>query len=382
MMVLKEKKEMDDCFKKAQKPWVKILNKVDKAKLDYHNACKAERSASNQERNATGDNAVSPEQVSWLDLISRIKDREWIGQFVTAIGNLSLYISQHLSIMLPHTFSSITPAKENEKCQFPREEAGRVSFFLYGRMYRMGYGNGDPIAGGGLGKLLACVLQHTHIEGEASAEGGGGRSLLFFCTFSGRRRRRSVWLVYFIFGVFFVIVVCLWLSFTLSTFLSGPQTAGARSTSQRGGATNQGEVRGRLAGDQFIQPQVHGGHARSVWQVPANGGPTTHFLQRSSLQYPQRIEYQSGSNVSLTCLVWAVLFIITITREIPMDGQCLGVAGDIGLNSIVDDRSLSILGSHLVSPGQFDTNNALGFIFLILFLFLCSVCRWFDVFRR
>ena len=66
MMVLKEKKEMDDCFKKAQKPWVKILNKVDKAKLDYHNACKAERSASNQERNATGDNAVSPEQVSWL----------------------------------------------------------------------------------------------------------------------------------------------------------------------------------------------------------------------------------------------------------------------------------------------------------------------------
>ena len=66
-MVLKEKKEMDDNFKKAQKPWVKILNKVDKAKLDYHNACKAERSASNQERNATGDNAVSPEQVSWFD---------------------------------------------------------------------------------------------------------------------------------------------------------------------------------------------------------------------------------------------------------------------------------------------------------------------------
>lgn len=190
MMVLKEKKEMDDCFKKAQKPWVKILNKVDKAKLDYHNACKAERSASNQERNATGDNAVSPEQVSWLDLISRIKDREWIGQFVTAIGNLLLYISQHLSIMLPHTFSSITPAKENEKCQFPREEAGRVSFFLYGRMYRMGYGNGDPIAGGGLGKLLACVLQHTHIEGEASAERGGGEiSFIFLYVFWPKKKR-------------------------------------------------------------------------------------------------------------------------------------------------------------------------------------------------
>ena len=66
MMTLKEQKEMEDSFKKAQKPWVKILNKVDKCKLDYHNACKAERSASNQERNATGDNAVSPEQVNWF----------------------------------------------------------------------------------------------------------------------------------------------------------------------------------------------------------------------------------------------------------------------------------------------------------------------------
>lgn len=82
--------------------------------------------------------------------------------------------------MLPHTFSSITPAKENEKCQFPREEAGRVSFFLYGRMYRMGYGNGDPIAGGGLGKLLACVLEHTHIEGEASAERERGDLFFYF----------------------------------------------------------------------------------------------------------------------------------------------------------------------------------------------------------
>jgi GTP-binding protein EngB required for normal cell division len=63
MMALKEKKEMDDLFKKAQKPWVKVLTKVNKTKQDYHNACKAERSAANQERNATGDNAVSPEQV-------------------------------------------------------------------------------------------------------------------------------------------------------------------------------------------------------------------------------------------------------------------------------------------------------------------------------
>lgn len=64
MMQLKEKKDMEDAFKKVQKPWAKLLAKVNKAKLDYHNACKAERSAINLERNATGDSAMSPDQVS------------------------------------------------------------------------------------------------------------------------------------------------------------------------------------------------------------------------------------------------------------------------------------------------------------------------------
>ena len=39
---------MDDQFKKVQKPWAKILAKVTKAKGDYHNACKAEKTAINQ----------------------------------------------------------------------------------------------------------------------------------------------------------------------------------------------------------------------------------------------------------------------------------------------------------------------------------------------
>ena len=63
MMSLKEKKEMEDQFKKAQKPWAKMLQKVNKTKADYHNACKAEKSAVNQERNASGDNSMSQEQV-------------------------------------------------------------------------------------------------------------------------------------------------------------------------------------------------------------------------------------------------------------------------------------------------------------------------------
>jgi len=64
MMQLKERKEMDDQFKKAQKPWAKLLAKVHKAKGDYYAACKAEKTAVNQERNASGDSTLSQDQVS------------------------------------------------------------------------------------------------------------------------------------------------------------------------------------------------------------------------------------------------------------------------------------------------------------------------------
>ena len=64
MMQLKEKKEMDEAFKKAQKPWAKLLHKVNKSKSEYHNACKNEKSAINMERNASGDSSVSEDHVS------------------------------------------------------------------------------------------------------------------------------------------------------------------------------------------------------------------------------------------------------------------------------------------------------------------------------
>lgn len=64
MMHIKERKDMEDAFKKAQKPWAKLLQKVEKAKNDYHTACKTERSAANQERNASGDTSISADQVS------------------------------------------------------------------------------------------------------------------------------------------------------------------------------------------------------------------------------------------------------------------------------------------------------------------------------
>ncbi|XP_035225025.1 protein kinase C and casein kinase substrate in neurons protein 1-like isoform X2 [Stegodyphus dumicola] len=75
MMTLKERKEMDDAFKKAQKPWAKLLQKVNKCKSEYHTACKNERSAINQERNASSDTSLSPDQVKKLqDRVSKCKD--------------------------------------------------------------------------------------------------------------------------------------------------------------------------------------------------------------------------------------------------------------------------------------------------------------------
>ena len=69
LLQLKEKKEMDEQFKKAQKPWSKLLLKVNKTKADYHAACKAEKTAVNIERNAGGDSSLSQDHVSFIKLL-------------------------------------------------------------------------------------------------------------------------------------------------------------------------------------------------------------------------------------------------------------------------------------------------------------------------
>lgn len=62
-------------FTQAQKPWAKLLEKVTKAKMEYHTCCKNERSAINQERNATGDTSLSPDQVKKLqDRVIKCKE--------------------------------------------------------------------------------------------------------------------------------------------------------------------------------------------------------------------------------------------------------------------------------------------------------------------
>lgn len=195
MMVLKEKKEMDDSFKKAQKPWVKILTKVNKTKLDYHNACKAERSATNQERNATGDNAVSPEQV-----------------FPPFLLFLSLSLSGCLITI---------------HCDEVLREGG-----------------GDP-----MGRFFFCFSPGVKLI----------PGVRLTCGAVCAQRHILIHSAYVI-------------------FLTGPQVAGTRAASQGGGAADQGKVRGGPAGNQCLQPQVHGGHDRGLRQMPANGDATARLL--------------------------------------------------------------------------------------------------------
>ena len=87
-MQIKEKKELEEQFKRAQKPWVKLLEKCDKAKSNYHLACKNEKSAVNQERNATKDSSLSQDAVRSL-LVVRSS--------ICKYGPLILVIETHLN---------------------------------------------------------------------------------------------------------------------------------------------------------------------------------------------------------------------------------------------------------------------------------------------
>ncbi|XP_020799418.1 protein kinase C and casein kinase substrate in neurons protein 1 isoform X2 [Drosophila serrata] len=105
LMQIKERKDLEDLFKKAQKPWAKLLSKVEKAKADYHSACKTERSATNQERNANADSSLSPDQVKKMhDRVQKTKDqvqkcREKYEQSIAEITKYnSVYIEDMTSV--------------------------------------------------------------------------------------------------------------------------------------------------------------------------------------------------------------------------------------------------------------------------------------------
>lgn len=120
MMQLKEKKEMDEQFKKAQKPWAKLLNKVEKAKSDYHMACKNEKTAINQERNANADSSLSQDQLRKLqDKVSRCQDtvKKSKEQYELALLDINNYNSRYMEDM----------TDVFERCQ--RKEAQRLQTF-------------------------------------------------------------------------------------------------------------------------------------------------------------------------------------------------------------------------------------------------------------
>lgn len=95
MMTLKERKEMEDAFKKAQKPWAKLLQKVEKAKSEYHNSCKTERTAANMERNASADSSLSPDQVKRIVLALRFVNYSL--QSLKHVTSFLVLISRHIS---------------------------------------------------------------------------------------------------------------------------------------------------------------------------------------------------------------------------------------------------------------------------------------------
>ncbi|EEB10746.1 protein kinase C and casein kinase substrate in neurons protein, putative [Pediculus humanus corporis] len=102
MMQIKERKDMEEAFKKAQKPWAKLLQKVNKAKQDYHGACKAEKSASNQERNASGDTSISPDQVKKMqDRVQKSKEEVQKGKekYEAALAELNSYNPKYIEEM-------------------------------------------------------------------------------------------------------------------------------------------------------------------------------------------------------------------------------------------------------------------------------------------
>ncbi|KAL5278969.1 PACSIN3 family protein [Megaselia abdita] len=102
MMHIKERKEMEDSFKKAQKPWAKLLAKVEKSKSDYHAACKTEKTATNQERNATADSSLSPDQVKKMhDRVEKTKDevRKCLEKYKQSLAEIEKYNQTYMDDM-------------------------------------------------------------------------------------------------------------------------------------------------------------------------------------------------------------------------------------------------------------------------------------------
>lgn len=120
MMQIKEKKEIDEEFKRVQKPWSKALDRVNKSKQEYHIACKNERTLMNQERNAASDGSVSADQLKKIkERVTKAKEdvtksKEKYELALKEIGQInSSYVAEMTQVF--------------EKCQVMEEQ--RLKFF-------------------------------------------------------------------------------------------------------------------------------------------------------------------------------------------------------------------------------------------------------------
>lgn len=120
MIYIREKKEIDDEFKRVQKPWAKALDQVNKAKNDYHLACKNERTLLIQERNASSDTSIS------LDQKTKIKERVARAREEVAKGKIKYELAlKDINQLNPRYITEMTQVFD--KCQEMEEQ--RLKFF-------------------------------------------------------------------------------------------------------------------------------------------------------------------------------------------------------------------------------------------------------------
>ncbi|XP_013409649.1 protein kinase C and casein kinase II substrate protein 3 isoform X3 [Lingula anatina] len=117
---MKEVKEMEEHFRKAQKPWAKRLDKVVKAKKDFHTACRNEKSTSIQANNALADSSMSEDQKKKIQVKAE-QYREQVEtttqKYEAALNDINSYNAKYIEDM----------TEVFDKCQ--EMEAERLKFF-------------------------------------------------------------------------------------------------------------------------------------------------------------------------------------------------------------------------------------------------------------
>lgn len=101
-IAFKEVKEFEDSFKKAQKPWVKLLTKVQKAKERYHKSCKNEKTASIAEANAKADTSKAPDEIKKSEERTELCRREVENSkdsYLKSLEELNKYNSKYMDDM-------------------------------------------------------------------------------------------------------------------------------------------------------------------------------------------------------------------------------------------------------------------------------------------